>query len=221
MRPFENLLSVWLWPSRENFRLGSILRRMQRKLSLTAGGSPAFSMVVLLALVAGQVSAGHRLANASAESAPSAAKGAGQAILVVLNKSDHEAALVDPDSYQVLVKLPTGKGPHEVAASADGHSAYVSNYGSFGVFRPGEPAKVEPGHTITVLDLQHRSVRTTFDLGSFTRPHGIWVSRDSKRVWVTCEGAQAVLEGWCRPGASLTEWTGGIPDTADRMASAW
>jgi len=187
---------------------------MQRKLSLMAGGSPAFSLVVLLGLVAGlnlstgsgQVSAGHRLANASAESARSAAKGAGQAILVVLNKSDHEAALVDPDTYQVLAKLPTGKGPHEVAASPDGHSAYVSNYGSFGVFRPGEPAKVEPGHTITVLDLQHRSVRGTFDLGSFTRPHGIWVSRDSQRVWVTCEGAQAVLELDAQTGKVLKTW---------------
>ena len=30
--------------------------------------------------------------------------------LVVLNKSDHEAALVDPAAYQVVAKLPTGKG---------------------------------------------------------------------------------------------------------------
>ncbi len=130
----------------------------------------------------------------------------GPATLVVLNKSDHEAALVDPDSYQVLAKLPTGKGPHEVAASPDGHSAYVSNYGSFGAPRQGEPAKVEPGHSITVLDLQRRSVKATFDLGSFTRPHGIGVSRDSRRVWVTCEGAQAVLELDAQTGKVLKAW---------------
>ncbi len=66
-------------------------------------------------------------------------------VLVVLNKSDHQAALVNPATYEVLAKLPTGKGPHEVAASPDGRYAYVSNYGLFGVFRQGEPPQREPG----------------------------------------------------------------------------
>ncbi len=126
--------------------------------------------------------------------------------LVVLNKSDHEAALVDPSTYQVLAKLPTGKGPHEAATSPDGRTAYVSNYGSYGVFRPGEPPKTEPGHSITVLDLKQRAVKATFDLGSYTRPHGIWVSRDAKRVWVTCEGSQAVLELDAATGKILRAW---------------
>jgi YVTN family beta-propeller protein len=126
--------------------------------------------------------------------------------LVVLNKSDHEAALVDPASYQVLAKLPTGKGPHEAAASPDGRYAYVSNYGQFGVFRQGEPAQRAPGNTITVLDLEQRGVKATYDLGSYTQPHGIWVSRDGKRLWVTCEGAQAVLELEAATGKILKTW---------------
>ena len=130
----------------------------------------------------------------------------GQAILVVLNKSDHEAALVDPETYRVLAKLPTGKGPHEAAASPDGRYAYVSNYGAFGVFRQGEQPKVEPGHTITVLDLGQRAGKATFDLGSFTRPHGIWVSRDAARLWVTCEGAQTVLELDATTGKVSKAW---------------
>ncbi len=126
--------------------------------------------------------------------------------LVVLNKSDHEAALVDPAVYQVVAKLPTGKGPHEVATSPDGRYAYVSNYGQFGVFRQGEPPKREPGNTITVLDLRERKVKATFELGSFTQPHGIWVSRDGARVWVTCEGAQSVLELDAATGKILKAW---------------
>ncbi|MFQ5694784.1 MAG: YncE family protein, partial [Terriglobia bacterium] len=55
--------------------------------------------------------------------------------LVVLNKSDHEAALVDAATYEVRTKLPTGQGPHEAATSPDGRYAYVANYGSFAVFR--------------------------------------------------------------------------------------
>jgi YVTN family beta-propeller protein len=124
----------------------------------------------------------------------------------VLNKSDHEAALVDPESYQVLARLPTGKGPHEAAASPDGLTAYVSNYGLFGIFWQGEPPKAEPGNTITVLDLAWRGVKATLDLGSYTRPHGFWVSRDGKRVWVTCEGAQAVLELDAASGKVLKAW---------------
>lgn len=127
-------------------------------------------------------------------------------VLVVLNKSDHELAVVDAASYQVLAKLTTGKGPHEVAVARDGRYAYVSNYGSFGVFRQGEQPRMEPGNTITVIDLKKRAVKATFDLGSFTRPHGIWISRDSKRLWVTCEGSQAVLELDTATGKILKSW---------------
>jgi YVTN family beta-propeller protein len=127
-------------------------------------------------------------------------------LLVVLNKSDHEAALVDPASFTLLQKLPTGKGPHEAAISADGTAAYVANYGSFAVFRQGEQPRMEPGNTITVLDLNKRTVKATFDLGRYTRPHGIWVSRDGKRLWVTCEGERAVLELNAETGAILKVW---------------
>ena len=115
-------------------------------------------------------------------------------VLIVLNKSDHEAALVDPATFEVLAKLPTGKGPHEAATSPGGRFAYVSNYGSFAVFREGERPQMQPGNSLTVLDLEARKVRSTLTLGPYTQPHGLWVSRDAKLVWVTCEGAKAVLE---------------------------
>jgi YVTN family beta-propeller protein len=127
-------------------------------------------------------------------------------VVVVLNKSDHEAALVDPATLKVVAKLPTGRGPHEAATSPDGRTAYVANYGSFAVFREGEQQRFERGNTITVLDLKARTVKATFDLGKYTQPHGIWVSRDGKRVWVTCEGAKAVLELDAASGEVLKAW---------------
>ncbi len=133
------------------------------------------------------------------------AASAADGILVVLNKSDHEAALVDPASDKVLAKLPTGKGPHEVAASPDGRYAYVSNYGQFRIFQ-GQPPQQEPGNTITVLDLKQRAVKATFDLGAYMRPHGIWVSRDGTRVWVTSEATQSVLELDAATGKILKVW---------------
>lgn len=129
-------------------------------------------------------------------------------VLVVLNKSDHEAALVDPISLKIMARLPTGQGPHEVAVTQDGRMAYVSNYGMFGVFREGERHD-DPGSTISVLDLEAAAVRDTFDLGEYTRPHGIVVSRDGRLLWVTCEGAQAVLELDAASGKILAAWKTG------------
>lgn len=105
------------------------------------------------------------------------------ALLVVLNKAEDEAVLVDPDGYGVRARLPTGAGPHEVAISPDGRTAYVADYG-----------RETPGNTITVLDLVDREVEATWDLLNYTRPHGIATSADGSVVWVTAEGARAVLE---------------------------
>lgn len=109
--------------------------------------------------------------------------GQADSLLVVLNKSDHEAALINPTTFSVLAKLPTGIGPHEAAASPDGRFVYVANYGAR-----------EPGNTITVIDVARQAVARTLDLGDYRRPHGIWVSRDGRLLWVTCEANKAVLE---------------------------
>jgi len=138
-----------------------------------------------------------------AQSTPAADGG----VLVVLNKSDHEAAIVDPVTYKVLAKLPTGKGPHEAASSPDGRTAYVSNYGSYRIFQAsGQGGQAPPGNTITVLDLVGRTVKATFDLGEYLSPHGIWVSQDGKLVWVTCERSQAVLELDAASGKVVRAW---------------
>ena len=129
-------------------------------------------------------------------------------LLVVLNKSDHEAVLVDPTTLQTVAKIPTGHGPHEVAVSPDARTAYVANYGMFAVFREGQ-RQDHPGNTISVIDLDRRAVRDTFDLGEYTRPHGMWVSRDGQFLWVTCEGAQSVLELDAESGAIRKAWKTG------------
>src|SRR5512134_2474350 len=98
-------------------------------------------------------------------------------LLIVLKKSDHEAVLVDPATLKAVARIATGRGPHEVAVSPDGRLAYVSNYGMYAVFREGQRVN-EPGNTISVLDLATRAVKDTFDLGAYSKPHGIAVSRD-------------------------------------------
>ena len=63
--------------------------------------------------------------------------------LVVLNKEDATLVTVDPVTFKVLGRVPTGEGPHEVAVSADGKTAFVGNYGG----------ATGPGNTISVVDL--------------------------------------------------------------------
>ena len=83
--------------------------------------------------------------------------------LLVLNKEDANLAIVDPASGKVVGRVPTGVGPHEVAASTDGKLAFVGNYGT-------GPA---PGTTLSVIDLVAQKEIHRVDLGPLRRPHGV------------------------------------------------
>jgi YVTN family beta-propeller protein len=126
--------------------------------------------------------------------------------LAVICKSDFRLVLLDPATGNVLAKLPTGLGPHEVAISPDGRTAYASNFGRYSVYPTGDTAHDKAGNTITVVDLVGRKVKATFDLGTHTGPHGMIVSHDGKLMWVTTETPQAVLELDASSGKILHVW---------------
>lgn len=86
-------------------------------------------------------------------------------LLLALSKRDHTLAIVDPASLKVLARVPVGDDPHEVIASGDGKTAYVSNYG-FGRF-----------NTITPVDLVAQKPLPVIDLGALRGPHGLGVCR--------------------------------------------
>lgn len=130
---------------------------------LPAGWSCAPALVALLGLFLG-------------------ADAASSATLIVLNKSDNTASLLDASSGKVLSTVPTGAGPHEVAVSPDGKTAVVSDYGT----------QDEPGKTLTVIDVAARKTLKTIDLGEYRRPHGIaWLEGD--QVAVTTEGSKSLV----------------------------
>src|SRR5579859_7289421 len=49
--------------------------------------------------------------------------------LLALSKTDHTLAIVDPVTLKVTARIPVGEDPHEVIASSDGRTAYVTIYG--------------------------------------------------------------------------------------------
>jgi YVTN family beta-propeller protein len=104
--------------------------------------------------------------------------------LVVLNKAEATASLIDLDSGEVRATLPTGSGPHEASVSPDGRLALVGNYGSRGA----------PGSSLTVIDVPAARVVKTIDLGEYRRPHGILWLPDGRRTLVTAEDNRALLE---------------------------
>ena len=94
--------------------------------------------------------------------------------LLVLNKAENSLALVDPATMQVVARVATGEGPHEVVTSADGRTAYVSNYGA-----------EKPGNSLSVIDLAARKEVRRVNLGPLMRPHGL-VEREGK-IYFTAE----------------------------------
>jgi len=104
------------------------------------------------------------------------------ATLVVANKAEATASLINLENGKVVATLPTGEGPHEVGISPDGELAMVSNYGRRG----------SGGNSLTLIDISSASVVKTIDLGEYSRPHGVeWVDKD--KVAVTVEGNQALI----------------------------
>lgn len=98
--------------------------------------------------------------------------------LLALSKRDHTVAIVDPASLKVIAKAPVGNDPHEVIASTDGKTAYVSNYGG-GAY-----------NTLAVIDLVAQKALPSIDLGALKGPHGL--DFVGGKVWFTAEAAKAI-----------------------------
>jgi YVTN family beta-propeller protein len=103
-------------------------------------------------------------------------------LLVVVNKSDDTVSILDAKSGALRATVKTGRGPHEVEVLADQKTAAVSDYGKAG----------EPGHTITLVDLDRGVALGSVELGERTRPHGLEALADG-RLLVTAEGTKELL----------------------------
>ena len=101
--------------------------------------------------------------------------------LVVLNKSEASASLIDLASGTEVARIPVGDGPHEAAASPDGRVVVVTNYG-----------QTTPGNSLSVIDVATAQVVRTVVVDPYQRPHGLQFL-DQRRVVVTAEAQASVL----------------------------
>lgn len=110
--------------------------------------------------------------------------------LLALSKHDQTLAIIDPVSLKILARVPVGNDPHEVIASADGKTAYVSNYGG-GAY-----------NTLAVVDLVSQKALPSIDLGPLRGPHGLTFV--AGKTWFTAEAAKAI--GSYDPAAGKIDW---------------
>ena len=90
---------------------------------------------------------------------------------LVGNKDQSTQAIVDPVSGKVERGVPTGRDPHEIAASADGKFAFVANYGT--VPSPGSRLKCTPdGKRVLIGDLDGGELGV-LDAASHKSPDGV------------------------------------------------
>lgn len=121
--------------------------------------------------------------------------------LLVLAKSDNTLLIVDPSTLHVIAHIPVGKDPHEVVASTDGKTAYVSNYGG-GTY-----------NTLAVVDLVAQKALPSVDLGALRGPHGlIFVGG---KTWFTAEAAKAI--GSYDPATKSIDWILGTGQNRTHM----
>ena len=121
--------------------------------------------------------------------------------LLALSKRDHTLAIVDSKTLQVLARVPVGPDPHEVIASSDGKTAYVTIYGG-GRY-----------HALSVIDLVDQKALPDIDTGALSGPHGIVFV--GGKVWFTAEGSKAVAR--YDPVSSKIDWIMGTGQNRTHM----
>ncbi len=121
--------------------------------------------------------------------------------LLALSKTDHTLAIVDPVTLKVMSRIPVGEDPHEVIASSDGKTAYVSIYGGGSL------------HELNVIDLVAQKPLANVDTRPLFGPHGITFVNG--KAWFTAEGSKSV--GRYDPATGKLGWSMGTGQDRTHM----
>jgi YVTN family beta-propeller protein len=121
------------------------------------------------------------------------AQSAKQYYLLALSKADHTLAIVDPVTFKVIARVPVGPDPHEVIASADGKTAYVSNYAGGSL------------HELDIIDLVAQKPLPAVDTKPLVGLHGLDFANE--KVWFTAEGSKTI--GSYDPKSGQVDWAMG------------
>jgi len=103
--------------------------------------------------------------------------------VVAVNQQSDTVTLIDLKTMEAYRHVPVVGGPHEAAASPDGHTVLVTNYNKQGAGQQ---------KTLSVIALPSGDTIKTIDLGEYRAPHDVrWI--DDTHVVTTAEGSKALL----------------------------
>ena len=121
--------------------------------------------------------------------------------MLALSKVNHTLAIVDPVTLNVIARIPVGEDPHEVIASTDGKTAYVTIYGGGSL------------HELNVIDLVAQKPLTNVDTRPLFGPHDITFVNG--KAWFTAEGSKAI--GRYDPATGKLDWSMGTGQDRTHM----
>ena len=121
--------------------------------------------------------------------------------LLALSKSDHTLAIVDPVTLKVIARVPVGPDPHEVIASSDGKTAYVSNYAGGTLYE------------LDIIDLVAQKALPHIDTRPLIGLHGLTFA--AGKLWFTAEGSKTI--GRFDPATSKIDWCMGTGQDRTHM----
>jgi DNA-binding beta-propeller fold protein YncE len=128
------------------------------------------------------------------------------AALLVLEKSDNAVAIVDPTTFKIVGRVPSGPDPHEIVVSSNGQLAYISNYGGLG----------SELNTISVVDVAAQKKLASISLGALHSPHGLWYS--GNKLYFTAETNKVI--GRYDPATHAIDWVLGTGQERTHMVVA-
>ena len=109
--------------------------------------------------------------------------GAGTGLLLAANQGEASLSIFDPRAGKELGRVLEGDiTGHEVAASADGKTAYVPIYGNSSVGEAGSD-----GQELLAIDIASRKVINRLDFGHAVRPHCVVLNANDGMLYVTTE----------------------------------
>ncbi len=130
--------------------------------------------------------------------------------LVVLNKAEATASLIDLKSGKVKATLATAEGPHEGATSPDGRMVVAAAYGT----------AQKRGSTLTLIDVATARVIKVINLEAGVAPHGLRfispttllvTSETTKRLLIVDLERGAAVAG-VETGQDLSHMVAATPD---------
>jgi len=121
--------------------------------------------------------------------------------LLALSKTDHVLAVVDPVTLKVIARIPVGDDPHEVIASSDGKTAFVTIYGGGSL------------HELNVIDLVAQKPLAPIETKPLLGPHGLTFI--GGKLWFTAEGTKSI--GRYDPSTDKIDWMMGTGQDRTHM----